>query len=255
MSFVPSATQWGLPTSSKRAFLIHGLTSSSHTWECVAQGLVEAGYFVVAPNLLGHGFRRGTDFAVGNLAKDIQPYFVNAHYDIIMGHSLGGAVLAELLPFLPQSRPISVILVDPALEPNPDEADMARRYFSDEVANVRPVEAYLADNPSWTRVDAITRVIGLHMHKSVEAVVQIFAQNNPWSFGGLLSEVPPDVTITVLVADPELQPLCTVEHIPPHPRIRVVVVPNASHTIHHDNPESVVNTALELVAMSGGTDA
>ena len=85
----------------------------------------------MAPNLLGHGFRRGTDFAVGNLAKDIQPYFVNAHYDIIMGHSLGGAVLAELLPFLPQSRPISIILVDPALEPNPDEADMARRYFSE----------------------------------------------------------------------------------------------------------------------------
>ena len=57
------------------------------------------------------------------------------------------------------------------------------------------------------------------------------------------------------MADPELQPLCTVEHIHPHPRIRVVVVPNALHTIHHDNPEAVVNTALELVAMSGGTDA
>ena len=192
MSFVPSATQWGLPTSSKKALLIHGVTLSSHTWERVAQALVEAGiflpnlsslttpdqpsgYFVVAPNLLSHGFRHGTDFSVGNLAKDIQPYFVNTHYDIIIGHSLGGAILAKLLPFLAQRRPISVILVDPALEPSPDEADMARRNFSDEVANVRPVEAYLADNPSWTRVDAITRVIGLHMHKSVEAIVQIFA--------------------------------------------------------------------------------
>ena len=49
MSFVPSATQWGLPTSSKRAFLIHGLTSSSHTWERVAQGLVEVG--ILLPDL------------------------------------------------------------------------------------------------------------------------------------------------------------------------------------------------------------
>ena len=129
----------------------------------------------MAPNLLSHGFRRGTDYSVGNMAKDIQPYFANTHYDIIIGHSLGGAILAKLLPFLAQRRLISVILVDPALEPSPDEADMARRNFSDEVANVRPVEAYLADNPSWTRVDAITRVIGLHMHKSVEAIVQIFA--------------------------------------------------------------------------------
>ena len=43
MSTVPSATQWGLPTASKRALLIHGLTCSSQTWEHVAQALVEAG--------------------------------------------------------------------------------------------------------------------------------------------------------------------------------------------------------------------
>ena len=192
MSTVPSATQWGLPTSSKKALLIHGVTLSSHTWECVAQALVEAGiflpnlsssttpdrpsgYFVVAPNLLSHGFRHGTDFSVGNLAKDIQPYFVNTHYDIIMGHSLGGAVLAELLPFLPQRRPISVILVDPALEIAPDIVDMARRYFSDDIANVRPIDAYMAENPNWTRVGAVTRVVGLHMYMSVEAMVQVFA--------------------------------------------------------------------------------
>jgi len=49
MTTVPSATQWGLPTSSKRALLIHGLTCSSHTWERVAQALVEAG--ILLPNL------------------------------------------------------------------------------------------------------------------------------------------------------------------------------------------------------------
>ena len=129
----------------------------------------------MAPNLLSHGFRCGTDLVVGNLAKDIQPYFVDTHYDIILGHSLGGAVLAELLPFLAQRPPISGVLVDPALEVDTDGVDMYRRQFSGEVANVRSVEDYMTDNPNWTRVDAITRVIGLHMHKSVEAVVQIFA--------------------------------------------------------------------------------
>ncbi|KIM63750.1 hypothetical protein SCLCIDRAFT_116569 [Scleroderma citrinum Foug A] len=255
MSTVPSATQWGLPTASKRALLIHGLTCSSQTWERVAQALVEAGYFVVAPNLLSHGFRRGTDFSVGNLAKDIQPYFLNTHYDIVIGHSLGGAVLAELLPFLAQRRPISAILVDPALEATPDFIDTLKRRISDAIANVRPIEAHMADNPNWTRVDAITRIVGFHMYMSDEAMVQTFAQNNPWSFGKLLSEVPPNVTVAVLLADPELQPVCTVAHIPPHPRIRTVVVPNATHAIHYDNPQAVVNAALELVAMSGSTDA
>ena len=60
--------------------------------------------------------------------------------------------------------------------------------------------------------------------------------------------------IAVLLADPELQPVCTVEHIPPHPRIRTVVVPNATHAIHYDNPQAVVNAALELVAMLGSMD-
>jgi len=129
----------------------------------------------VAPNLSSHGFRRDTGFAVGNIAKDILPYFTNTHYDIIIGHSLAGAIFAELLPFLPQGRPISAILLDPALEVTSDVVDMYKRLFSDEVANVRPVEAYMTDNPNWTRVDAITRVIGLHMCISVEDVVQIFA--------------------------------------------------------------------------------
>ena len=129
----------------------------------------------MAPNLLSHGFRHGTDFSVGNLAKDIQPYFVNTHYDIIIGHSLGGAILAKLLPSLPQHRPISAILVDPALEVTSDIVDMLKPLFSDDIANVRPIEAYMAENPNWTRVDAITRVVDLHMYMSVEAMVQVFA--------------------------------------------------------------------------------
>ncbi|KIM63749.1 hypothetical protein SCLCIDRAFT_1213905 [Scleroderma citrinum Foug A] len=182
MSSVPSATQWGLPASSnRRALLIHGLTSSSHTWERVAQALVEAGYFVVAPNLLSHGFRHGTDFSVGNLAKDIQPYFVDTHYDIIIGHSLGGAILAELLPFLAHRRPISAMLVDPALEVTPDIVDVLKIKISDCIANVRPIEAYMAENPNFTRVDAVTRIVGLHMYMSVEAMVQTFAVST-WRF-------------------------------------------------------------------------
>ena len=59
----------------------------------------------------------------------------------------------------------------------------------------------------------------------------------------------------VLASDPGLQAVCTVEHVPRHPRIRTAVVPNASHWIQYENPEAVVNAALELVAMSGSTDA
>lgn len=38
-----SASQWGSPTASRRALLIHGMTMSSQSWEGVAQLLVADG--------------------------------------------------------------------------------------------------------------------------------------------------------------------------------------------------------------------
>ncbi|KAG6378837.1 hypothetical protein JVT61DRAFT_13117 [Boletus reticuloceps] len=43
MTSIPSATVWGSPTARKHALLIHGLTSSSHTWHRVASSLASQG--------------------------------------------------------------------------------------------------------------------------------------------------------------------------------------------------------------------
>ena len=85
MSFVPSSSQWGSPAAPKRALLLHGSISSSHAWESVGQRLAEAGRFtfplscalhscipgfhVVAPNLLGHGYRKGSTYELNALAE------------------------------------------------------------------------------------------------------------------------------------------------------------------------------------------
>ncbi|KIJ70582.1 hypothetical protein HYDPIDRAFT_172369 [Hydnomerulius pinastri MD-312] len=248
MSSTPSASQWGMPTSPKRALLIHGLTSSSHTWASIGQSLAEAGYYVVAPNLLGHAYRKGTDYSAKSMAEDLRPYFNTTHYNLIIGHSLGAVVSAHLLPLLHHCHPVTVIMVDPPLEVSAEHAARANAFFSGEATNVRTAEAYLEENPTWTREDAVSRVLGASMC-SAHVVQEIFRRNDPWSFGYLLRQVPPNVMATVLVSDPELSDVCRVEHIPAHPRVRSLLVPKVGHWIQHEMPEIIVGAALKSVAL------
>lgn len=195
MTPVPSATQWGSPAASKRAFLIHGNTCSSHTWETVAQSLakegwmmflcgfrdltdrpfVRLGFLVTAPNMLGHGNRPSDDFHLHTFAQDLySTYFTNGFtYDVIIGHSLGGTIALALLPLLSVQQnennaktKTAVILVDPGIELSDQVLDEFDVRYGEEIRRVRNVEAYAADHPTWTRQDVVSRMVGLHMAQS-----------------------------------------------------------------------------------------
>ncbi|HSK98147.1 MAG TPA: alpha/beta fold hydrolase, partial [Euzebyales bacterium] len=46
--------EWGVH-GSRRALLLHGLSSAASTWWRIADALAGAGYRVTAPDLRGHG--------------------------------------------------------------------------------------------------------------------------------------------------------------------------------------------------------
>jgi pimeloyl-ACP methyl ester carboxylesterase len=78
--------------------LIHGITSSSATWEPVARALAES-HTVLAPDLLGHGASakpRG-DYSMGAFASGIRDLVVSLELGpaTIVGHSLGGGVAMQ----------------------------------------------------------------------------------------------------------------------------------------------------------------
>ena len=131
------------------------------------------GYFVVAPALLGHGFRTGTDFRLSTLAEDLQPFLAETEYDVVIGHSVGGAITTILLSSLPRPRPITVILVDPSLEFATEIIEEKKVEWANDVANVKSVEAYMVEYPTWTRADAVTRVFGLQACASPDVVREI----------------------------------------------------------------------------------
>ncbi|KAF8833940.1 hypothetical protein BDN67DRAFT_976339 [Paxillus ammoniavirescens] len=175
MTPIPSAAQWGTPAASKRALLIHGNTSSAYTWETIAQALAKAGYLVTAPNMLGHGYRRSDDLRLSALAEDLRSYFAGGIvYDVIVGHSLGADVALALIPFLPTDKMTAIVLVDPGLEFDQEFLARVEKGYTEEILNVRSVEAHMADHPTWTHQNAVTRVMGLHMAQG-DLVKQIFA--------------------------------------------------------------------------------
>lgn len=84
----------GLPT----LLLIHGITSSSHTWDPVIPALSEHAH-VIAPDLLGHGGsdKPRADYSLGGLASMVRDLLEHLGLDrvSIVGHSLGGGVAMQ----------------------------------------------------------------------------------------------------------------------------------------------------------------
>ncbi|OAX43060.1 alpha/beta-hydrolase [Rhizopogon vinicolor AM-OR11-026] len=235
-----SASQWGSPLASRRALLIHGLTSSLHTWESFAQLLVAEGFFVIAPNLLGHAGRRSSDYRLSTLAEDLQPYFVKDTYDVIIGHSLGGTVALSLLPFLPKEKETTVILVDPPLEVPVMRSDIDKHWILEELT-AKTVEERMAENPAWSRVGCVLRTLAVSMCDRT-TVESIFAHNKPWSFSGLFKSIPHNVKITVLVADPKLCLVCHLDHIPRDiERLEAIGLTGVGHDIPFQRPDAIMD--------------
>jgi pimeloyl-ACP methyl ester carboxylesterase len=94
--------------------LVHGITSTSETWERVMPYLAER-FTVVAPDLLGHGNSakpRG-DYSLGAYASGIRDLLIALGHDraTFVGHSLGGGVAMQLAYQFPE-RCERLILVD-----------------------------------------------------------------------------------------------------------------------------------------------
>ncbi|KAG1741660.1 Alpha/Beta hydrolase protein [Suillus lakei] len=244
---VPSASQWGSLTASRRALLIHGSKSSSHTFHRVASTLAAKGYLVVAPNLLGHALRKsGADFLVQTLADDLLPYLQAAEYDIVIGHSMGGLVVLSLLKYLPKTRPTSVVLVDSSVELTAEQmADQRVKVYNNFKTNTT-AEEYMTLNPLWTREDVIWRLLGTQIAR-VTNYDDYLNGNVPWSFSHLFADKPAAATLTILIADPRLNGTSKLETVAKFKDIRAVIVPNTSHWIQYEFPEVIVEEALRNI--------
>src|ERR671934_1299507 len=85
--------------------LVHGITSTSATWERVMPALTKR-FTVIAPDLLGHGGSakpRG-DYSLGAYASGVRDLLIALGHEraTFVGHSLGGGVAMQLAYQFPE---------------------------------------------------------------------------------------------------------------------------------------------------------
>jgi pimeloyl-ACP methyl ester carboxylesterase len=94
--------------------LIHGIASSSATWDRVLEPLAER-FTVVAPDLLGHGgsTKSAGDYSLGAQASGIRDLMIALGHEraTLVGHSLGGGVALQFAYQFP-GRCERMVLVD-----------------------------------------------------------------------------------------------------------------------------------------------
>jgi len=78
--------------------LVHGITSSSATWDPVIPALADHAH-VIAPDLLGHGTsdKPRADYSLGALASVLRDLLERLGHDraTVVGHSLGGGIALQ----------------------------------------------------------------------------------------------------------------------------------------------------------------
>jgi pimeloyl-ACP methyl ester carboxylesterase len=94
--------------------LVHGITSTSATWERVMPALAKR-FTVIAPDLLGHGGSakpRG-DYSLGAYASGVRDLLIALGHEraTFVGHSLGGGVAMQLAYQFPE-RCERLVLID-----------------------------------------------------------------------------------------------------------------------------------------------
>jgi len=251
-----SALRWGPATEQPRVVFLHGGGQNAHTWDTVILGL---GLPALAIDLPGHGhsaWRADGDYAPRSNAATVEPVLreLAPDADLVVGMSLGGLTALRLAVGTPDlvSR---LVLVDVTPSAPERHAQMTRAQLG-AVALVRGERTF----PSFeAMVDATAAVAP---HRSRESLRRGVFHNSKqlddgtwtWRYDtfrgteagwdGLWSDVPELHTPTTLVRGGTshfVNDDDAVEFARRAPGFqRVVVVPDAGHSVQGDQPRALV---------------
>ncbi|HSK22888.1 MAG TPA: alpha/beta hydrolase [Egicoccus sp.] len=163
------------PVGERRALLLHGLASDGTSWWRLASTLAEQGWLVLAPDLRSHGASPpAINHSIAAMAADVA--LLGDGWDLLVGHSLGGAVAAWLLAEADAAR--NAVLVDPVLRLDPDQHRAVWAAHHDEVGDL-DADAVAAANPAWHPRDVARKVLAAR-RVTPDVIDAVFADNDPW---------------------------------------------------------------------------
>ena len=221
--------RWG--AGGLRALLIHGLTSNARGWWRLGAELARAGYEVTAPDLRGHGDSpAGFDYRLHAYAADVVA--LGGEWDVVLGHSLGGAI-AVIAQSAEPSFARRLVLEDPLLRMSHPAAFISSytKLFEDPSAG-----AVLAQNPRWHPQDARIKEEALR-EASPDVVRRTVLENQPWDLASTASAL--EVPTLLIAADPTLDALVGpdlgTEIAAANPLVTFEILEGAGHSLHRDS--------------------
>jgi pimeloyl-ACP methyl ester carboxylesterase len=182
------------------------------------------------------GEYRFTDFADDAVS-------LGASWDLLVGHSLGGAIAVVALRKYPNLA-TRAILIDPALQLRPEASGPFLQETLNTIANIDP-PAIAAANPNW-HPRTIQARIDSYREVDAGAVTAIVEGNQPWDV--LADAAQLAVPVHVIAADPAKGASFSAAvgdrlHAA-NPQWTYEVVPGASHSVHRDCPQLVIDRVL-----------
>ena len=235
--------EWG--TGDRRLLIVHGVGSNAAGWWRVGPALAAAGFHVSAVDLRGHGASDSPgDYSMPAYAADLLA--LADRWEVVLGHSLGGAAVVQALMERPDWAE-RVVLEDPLLVVLDEE--LAVEYVTADLGPDITVEDVMAANPTWHPEDARIK-LAAQTQAGREVIEGSMRHNVGWNVVGAVAALA--VPTLLLGADPDLGPL-----VPPalgtslagmNPNIEFHTVPNATHSMHRDEFESFMALVLDFVS-------
>ena len=226
----------------RRALLVHGLSSSSESWWRVADALAEDGWSVTAVDPRGHGDAQRADrYALTDYATDL-----SGEWDLVVGHSLGGAVsvLAAQHPGFARR----LLLLDPVLDVPVQEYD---DILADQLSELDLTEeAIVREKPHWHERDRATKLAGVRAANAF-AVEHTFTDTGRWDVRTETAAL--RVPTLILGGDHAVYSMLATETADAltdaNPLIEYRVVAGAGHSPHRDKPEETIAAVREWLLL------
>jgi len=249
----PPTKSWGDPGGIP-VILIHGLTGRGALWSAVAERLSSAGFYVLTPDLRGHGNNHPASRSIAEMVEDIGDLLQEQPSPAaVVGHSLGAVVGWMVAVSKPHGVRCLVIEDQPPVS-RPGSADGWRdwagawpHHFESRAEAVEFLE-HAGRSKDWWEPSLDQRQDGswgwAFDFAAMTEIAQELGTRDSWDDLKRL-DVP---TLIIRGADsPHLTPEVATRMSSVIPQSQLVTVPDADHWVHRD-PEVYSKVLVEFLA-------
>lgn len=227
-----------------RAVLVHGLSATPASLWRWRTWLEARGWAVADHSPLGHAGRGAApSYALGAHAEDLER---TGPWDLVVGHSLGGAMVAIAADREP-GWAARTVAVDPAWHIS---AELLPAVRSGELAELALTRAALhADHGDWDPRDIDAKLLGISTVLP-EAVEGVFDDNPVWDVRAEAGRV--TVPTLLITGDPAVFTLldpADAALVSANPLVTWRPIAGAGHAPHRDRPEATMTVFEEWLAV------